>query len=540
MSVVALPRQATPRLWLRLVGPMQAADAGGNNLLPRTRKARAVLAIMAMAAPRPVSRERITSLLWSRRDRGQARGSLRQCVHEIQSLLQPLGRGVIEADREQLRLVSEAVGLDLRDPATPRGGVLLEDLSGLDPAFDAWLEVERTRVAGASTGGDLPRGVRLGLRPLRVLGSQADPTWADGIAEEITAALSRFRWIACLAMPEGMIDAEATYMLDGTVRRAGDNVRVAVRVQDLQSGGEVVWTQTFTGAISDLLGLQDRIATQTAAQVDPALLLREGARAWARLAGAPSSHDLTQAAIPGIFRLDRDGFERAGVLLAEAVRSAPDEPSSHAWYAYWHILAVGQGWIADPDTAMARAGQLAERAVTLDPSDARALTIAGHARAFLDKQVEEALVLHERALALNPALPLAWMMSGLAHCYRGDHAEAIRRIEHGRELSPFDPHAFFFNTAEQVPQFAVGEYERVAELGRLVGQLKPTFSANWKILLAALGHLGRMTEAAEACARLLALEPTLSVRQAMLRSPFQRPADRARYAEGLRKGGLPD
>ncbi len=548
---LALHRRAGPRLWLHLIGSMQAVDAHGNSLLPRTRKARAVLAILALASPKAVSRARITALLWSRREREQARGSLRQCIHELQGLLQSLGPGVMEADREQLRLMDDAIWIDLRE-ADATGGVLLEDLGGLDPAFDAWLETEQALLASpASPLAPTTRAVRLRVRPLRVLGLEdgtpEDRALADGLGHEIAAALSRFRWIGCLSPPTSWetghrepeaVDAE--YLLDGTVRIAGEQVRVALRVQDMRAGGEVVWARNFDHAAIDLLALQDGIAAETAAQVEPELLLREGARAANRVTHPPNPDDLTLAAIPGVFRMERDGFERAGRMLAEAVRLAPDNVPAHAWSAYWHVLAVGQGWGADAGAAMAKAGTLAERAVTLDPSDARALTIAGHVRSFLDRQADEALVLHERALALNPALPIAWMMSGLALCYRGEHLEAIRRIERARRLSPFDPHAFFFDMALMQPHLALGEYDRACLLGRLTVQLKPGFSSSWKVLLSALGHLGRVAEAAEARARLLALEPGFSVSEAIRRSPLLRPADLARFAEGLRLGGLPE
>src|SRR6516162_7101811 len=122
---------------------MDARDADGKLLLPRARKTRAVLAVLAIAAPTPVLRERLTGLLWSRRNREQARASLRQCVHELQTLLQPLG-DVLLAERNHLALRGPLLWLDLfaRTPGM-RPPVLLEDLGGLDSAFDRWLEEER-------------------------------------------------------------------------------------------------------------------------------------------------------------------------------------------------------------------------------------------------------------------------------------------------------------------------------------------------------------------------------------------------------------
>ena len=538
---LALQRRAGPRLWLHLIGPMQALDAHGSSLLPRTRKTRAVLAILAMASPRPVPRARITALLWSRREREQARGSLRQCIHELQGLLQPLGPGVIEADREQLRLADDAVWLDLRVTGpSPPPGRLLEDLDGLDPAFDAWREAR----AGASrprrsARAEPARGAAR-RRPLRVLGPEDDTALADGLGHEIAAALSRVPLdrlpLALGALADRRGGGRVSAGRHGEPRRhAAPGGAASPGDADRRRGRLGTQFRPRRHRPAAAAG-RDRGGDRGAGGAGTAAAGR--CRAATRLARGASPDDLTLAAIPGILRLERDGFERAGRLLGDAVRLAPEHVAAHAWFAYWHILAVGQGWELEAGAALARAGMLAERAVTLDPSDARALTIAGHVRSFLDRQVDEALALHERALALNPALPLAWMMSGLAYCYLGEHREAIRRIETARRLSPFDPHAFFFDGALMVPHLLLGEFERAcrarpADRAAQAGLLVELEGAAVRAGPSRPRHRG-----AEVRARLLALEPGFTVADAIRRSPLRRPEDRAVFAEGLRLGGL--
>jgi TolB-like protein len=501
-----------------------------------------VLAILALASPRAVPRVRITSLLWSLREREQARGSLRQCVHEIQGLLQGLGPGILEADREQLRLVEDAFWLDVRETKPLPNTSLVEDLVGIDPAFDVWLRSEAPRPETPAVQ-PVERGPRIAIRRPRVMGGPAEAALADGLSEELAAALSRFRWMAAIApgTTEPGAEAAAEYLLDGTVRRQGEQLRATLRVQDTRAGGEVIWARTFDGTAEDLFGFQDEIVAQTAAQVDPELLLREGARAATLVAaGARSALSLTLAAVPAIVRLERGGFELAGRMLEEAIAIAPDNAMAHCWLAYWHIMAMGQGWEHDSGDAMGRAAELAQRAIMLDPSDGRALTVAGHFRGFIRKQTEEAIVLHDRAIALNPSLTWAWMTSGLAHSYQGEHREAIRRIDIARRLSPFDPHAFFFAVSLMLPHLMIGDYERAMELGRLTAQLKPNFSSSWKGLLVALGYLGRTEEAATVRGRLQELEPGFTVSEAIRRSPLRRAEDRERFAEGMRRGGLPE
>jgi DNA-binding SARP family transcriptional activator len=679
--VSSSPEGTPPRLRLILFGPMQARDATGGNVLPRQRKSRAVLAVLALAAPRPLPRIELTGLLWSRRDDDQARASLRQAVHEVQHGLAPLGADVLRADRTSLALSDEGLWLDAAELAHATasrpealchldGGTFLQDLAGLDPAFDRWIRVEQGRLlrgaaqvaeaalaahrtdprddrrlrviaerllaidptheagwralmeAHAAAGdraaateafercvaalaqhaermpstetrallaairagraaeptvepiqapskaefttaiaqarrGARFRGVRLGVMPFRAMASELADGLAFGLAEEITTALARFRWISLIASPSlAVVQAEPPavrdrllrgldidFMLDGTIQRAGGRVRVMTRLLDMRAteagGAELVWSHRFDGDDTDLLTLQDRIAAETVARVDPQLLLREGHSASGRNTSDITAYDLLLRAIPAIYRLDEPSFRAARELLAAAVARDPKYAAAHAWWAYWSIFLIGQGWATDTAATLRRAGELADRAIALDPSDARGLTIAGHVRAFLEHRAPEAMILHDRALELNPNLPLAWVLSGLALAYDGKHEAAISRAEEAHRLSPFDPHHFFYDACEMVPELALGRFDRVVELARRSVSIHPGLSSTYKGYLSALGHLG----ATEACAvvrgKLLALEPRFNVASALARSPLRRPADRALYAEGLRRAGLP-
>jgi tetratricopeptide (TPR) repeat protein len=130
------------------------------------------------------------------------------------------------------------------------------------------------------------------------------------------------------------------------------------------------------------------------------------------------------------------------------------------------------------------------------------------------------------------------VLSGLALAYEGRHEAAIRRGEEAHRLSPFDPHHFFYDACLMVPHLALGQFERVVELARRAASLNPSLSATYKGYLSALGHLGASEERETVRAKLLALEPGFTVRAALARSPLRRAADRALYAEGLRRAGL--
>jgi tetratricopeptide (TPR) repeat protein len=274
-------------------------------------------------------------------------------------------------------------------------------------------------------------------------------------------------------------------------------------------------------------------------QIDPVLLMRESELA-ARAPQGATPREMVLRAVPAIYRFNRISFHSAGELLEAALRVDPNNTDALAWFAYWHLFLVGQGWANDPDAAVARAGTLADSAVAMDPNDARALTLAGHVRGFLFKRASEAQVLHERAISLNPNLALAWCFSGFAASYLGDHALALERMEMAIQLSPSDPHLFFFRSATMMPHLARGEDEQAAEAGRKAVELNPWFSSSFKGYLSALGYLGLTAEAASVRGRLLKLEPGFTVRSAIERSPMMVREDVDRYAEGLRRAGLPE
>jgi tetratricopeptide (TPR) repeat protein len=189
---------------------------------------------------------------------------------------------------------------------------------------------------------------------------------------------------------------------------------------------------------------------------------------------------------------------------------------------------------------MEQAGELAERAIVLDPFDARGLTIAGHVRAYLHRRLREAVALHERALSLNPNLAMAWALSAIAYAYMGDPEEAERRNNRYKRLSPLDPHAFFFDAFFILIHLLKRDYESATAVGRAVSEMNPSFSATYKPYLAALGHLGRTQEAAVVRRRLLAIEPDFTVERFVATSPLERESDRDHYAQGLRLAGIPE
>ncbi len=225
-----------------------------------------------------------------------------------------------------------------------------------------------------------------------------------------------------------------------------------------------------------------------------------------------TAYDLMLRSIPLMDRLEREAFMQAGEYLSRAIELEPEYAAAHAWYAYWQMFLVGQDWADDPAAAMEAAGQHAERAVALDPYDARGLTIAGHVRAFLYRRQHEAIALHERALSLNPNLAMAWAFSAIAHAYAGDPEEAERRNNRYKKLSPLDPHAFFFDAFFILIHLLKRDYKSAVAVARTVTEMNPSFAATYKPYLVGAGPSRAQLRRQRWCAGgLLAIEPDFTV-----------------------------
>jgi DNA-binding SARP family transcriptional activator/TolB-like protein len=674
-NLVSADLTGRPVIRVRLAGQMEVWTVSGENILPTGRKTRALLASIALSAPRPALRGRLAELLWSRRPEEQARASLRQEIQLLLKALAPAKAEILRVTRDHLSLVPGAAWVDVEEinrAATGRlpalsllDGELLEDLDGIDPTFDMWLTTERERVrdrargmaetlmrehteaagtiaaaqrllqidraheeawralmsAYASQGergmaiqaydrcraalADLldavpsadtqqllqtirgpsskrlptrpphealetthrddgppvndnatwdgrPRGARIGVLPPRGVGLPDDAAHlGPSLANEITTALSRFRWMSVVSsnslarFAQGNRDVGAIrrvggidFLVDGAIQKSRNNLRVTLRLLDLRQDNQVIWARRFDRPADDPLSVQEEISGEVAAQIEPVIMLTEAKRGAVQQEPDASAYHLILRAAPLIARLERAGFSRAGDYLARAIALEPDYAPAHAWYAAWHTLQISQGWNAGNDDSEVLATELADRAIVLDSYSAGTFAVAGHVRAVLNRKPHEAAPLHERALELNPNLAAAWVLSAVTHIFLGDMNEAERRYQRYKVLSPLDPYSFMFDGLFALFHVLKRDHQAAVTIGRSVTQLNPSYTAGYKPYLSALGHLGGTREAGLILRRLLTIDPSITVERCLRLFPMQRSADRDHFALGLRLAGM--
>ena len=556
-----------PMLRIHILGSLQVWSQAGINVLPRSRKARALLALIALSKTKSVTRRQTVALLWSGLERANGLARLRDTLHYLHKDLVKAGVEALCLEGENILFRMGAVWVDIEhqtsgDVQLINTDELLVDLEGVDPAFDQLLiraRSERRQVKQAHRSNEAPAQVLgVGDRPrlgpsivvveFATVGARIEGQMARALTDDVGGALARLRWIKILMrINHGRrlsVDIEelskiADYALVGTLQRSENNYRLSLKLLDLSSHGTIVWVWSLEQEKRPGFAIQERFASAAASRLDSELFLIEAERRrhWP-LPRKDDAYTLVLQAIPAIYRLERQPFLGAGHALEQAVATDRDLAMAHSWLAYWHVFLVGQGWATNPFQSLTRAGKVAERAMMLDPKDARGVTVAGHVKAFLSRQLDEAAALHELALQLNPALALAWHFSGMTHAYSGRLDEAYRCVSHCRDLAPGDPHAFFAEGALGIVHLLRHDHEAAAVTGRHVTERHPQFTSGYKSYLAALGHLGQRSEANSVLRRLRLLEPRFSLQRFHSTAPYQRAQDLQHYTAGLRLAGV--
>ena len=241
---------------------------------------------------------------------------------------------------------------------------------------------------------ELPRhqlGWRMAVLPFRTVGASAGLGIALGMAEEVSAALTRYRapsLIATASFWDGSGPAadamprcrayQLDYLIDGTIHVFDDEIHVDVTLLDVVLDFELIWRERFEEKLNDLFSLQHRIAFDTVMHVDPDLLHRRAISETPVRTEVAAAHRSLLTAIQGIFRLDRSTFMAARELLAWAIELDPGYAAAHGWMADWSIIAAGQGWVENPRDVTTLAGTSAKRAIRLDPFNAPSRAMSKH------------------------------------------------------------------------------------------------------------------------------------------------------------------
>jgi adenylate cyclase len=419
-----------------------------------------------------------------------------------------------------------------------------------EAASDAVEAPERTRSIEVVPAARRPS---VAVLPFRNLGGGAEDEYvADGLTTEIADGLSRMHWLAVIAPASTLalrsrpatpaqLAAElgVRYLVTGTVRRAGERLRVSAELVDT-SDGRLLWAERHDGRVTDLFAFQD---TVTACVVNRLELRVHRAEAQRALLKHPESLDAYECALRFltlVHRFNEVDFTTAGVMIRKAIALDPRYAGACAWHAWWYLLRIGQGWSPDVPADIAEAERMAEAGVQHDPDDALVLAIAGHVASFLVRDYDRALARFERALLVNPNSALAWGLSAATLCYVGEPGTAVPRLEYALRLSPFDPVRFFLYSALAFAEMLLGRHEHAIRWARKSRHENPRFSGNLRLLAACLAHVGRLEEARQIAGEFLAIERGFDLSSFRARWALRDPVALEAHVEDLRRAGVPE
>ena len=371
--------------------------------------------------------------------------------------------------------------------------------------------------------------------------------FSDGITEDIITALSRLRWFLVIARNSTFVykgrsvdvkqvgrELGVRYVLEGSVRKAGNRVRIAAQLVDATTGAHH-WAQNFDRDLDDIFELQDDITQSVTAAIEPKLVAAEGSRFQSRSPQDLSAWDLVARAMEHFGRMTTSESETAIKLLRSTVQRYSDYGPAHSLLAFALLVSSHMGWIPESDH-YSDAAELARRAAQLDNEDPWAYLALGYL-AFTNRQTDEAVRAFKKALELNPNFATAHGYLGSALALDGRSDEAIRYLELALRLSPHDPMKANFYSGMSAANYLAFRYDEAVEWGRNATMERPGLITGWRILSASLAQAGRTEEAKEAMATLRKLQPNLSIAWIEQHVPYTERA-MPHFIEGMRKAGL--
>ena len=414
--------------------------------------------------------------------------------------------------------------------------------------------VREEEVSLAITGLDKPTPGIVDKPSIAVLpfvnlsGDSEQNYFADGIVEDVITALSRNRAFFVIARnssftyKEKAVDTKhvarelgVRYILEGSVRKSGNRVRVTGQLIDAESGYHL-WADRFEGELIDIFDLQDQLVTSVVGAIAPQLEKAEIERAKRELTSNPAAYDFYLRGLASWNCWSRADNTKALKLFYAAIDKDPEFATPYGLAASCYQFAKANGWQSDFD--LQEISRLTERAVGLGNDDAVALCWAGHVRAFFFKEVDRALLLINRALELDLNLAVAWQRSGWVRGYAGDSEGAIESLKKAMRLDPLDTRVFLTQSAMAFAHFIAGRDQEAAEWAALALRTKPNWMPALRVAIASNAMKGRVAEAKAALLSYEQLDPTVSIRKVCEHYPFRRQKDKQRLVKALRKAGV--
>jgi TolB-like protein/Tfp pilus assembly protein PilF len=397
----------------------------------------------------------------------------------------------------------------------------------------------------------LPDKPSIAVLPFQNMSRDPDQEYfADGLTEDIITGLSRQRWFFVIARNSSFtfkgqaVDVRdvatqlgVRYVLEGSVRRSDNRVRVTGQLIDAANGNHL-WAERYDRELADIFALQDEITTRVIGSVGPQILVAEAARVRRKPPQSIDAWDLVMQAVPHMWRMSVQEHGRAQELLQQAIDLDPNYAHAHALLGWTYITMFNLDTRRPIGEFTNKALAAGARAVMLDDDEPWAHLVVGlgHAR---QRRSQLAFRHLTKSVELNPSFALGHAGLGYALGVGGQPESGLQELEEALRLSPRDPFlAVYAPTVRYMSLFALQRYEEAIAVCRATVALHPHHAGAWRLMTVSLGMLGKIDEAKEALVRTLTMQPDLSSAHVANDTVYSDPADRERFLEGLRRAGL--
>jgi adenylate cyclase len=407
------------------------------------------------------------------------------------------------------------------------------------------------QTAGAAQAGPpaVPHKPSIAVLPFTNMSGDAEQEYfSDGITEDLITDLSKISGLFIIARNSSFAykrrsvkvqeigrDLGVRFVLEGSIRKVGNRVRITAQLIDAGSGGHL-WAERFDRELTDIFATQDEVVEKIVAALAVNLTQGEAQRLRRRGTASVEAYETWLRARELLSRSTREAIAQAKAMYRRAIELDPNFAASHAGLSLATISEYVSDWAADPEEALDEAERWARRALELDDQEPVSHMALGNVMLWR-RNHDGALAEFGRMIALDPNFAQGHSATGLALMYAGRAAEALEAFAIAKRLDPHSPSIVLHFVAQA--NFSLGRYEAAAEhlLERIART--PATDSSRMLLAACYGHRGRAEEARAVWAELMKINPGFSLAQRERVLPYKEPRDFQRIADGLAKAGLP-
>jgi len=392
----------------------------------------------------------------------------------------------------------------------------------------------------------------IGVIPFNIQGEPKDNPIGEILADSIIAGLSsseelnvisrlsttifRNREISLQGIGEHL---NADYIFNGSYVLDGRKLRLNVELCTAKDG-RIVWADRLERTIDNVNILEQGIANVIVERISGHVVGNELKRTLTGNTESMETYSLMISAIRLMHRESRSDFTRARKMLQTVIGRPVNSPSPYAWLAKWHVLEFNRGWNTNHQAVAENAIRCTQMALDVDSHCSLALTIDGFVHTNILKDLDTGNARYDQALSLNPNESLAWLLKGTLNAFKGLGYKALDETNKARQLSPLDPLRYYYESLSATAALSAEKYDLAIELAKSSLRINNLHTSTLRALAIAQSEIGELDDAKETVSRILRLDPTLTVRNYLQRSPSRDYAIGKKWSEALGRAGLPN